>query len=400
MVRKCVVTIISAMLVIAVFAIYNVLGFGKQADDKKIKVGFVYIGDESNPYTYNFIRSQKALEAEYGNRVEIIVKENVTEGTEEKPIRELVSAGCEIIFTTSYGYGETVKKIAAEYPNIQFCQATCGNANEEPVQQNYHTFMGHIYEGRYVAGVVAGLKMQEMIKEGVISEEEAQVGYVAAFPYAEVISGYTSFLLGVRSVVPSAKMVVKYTNTWGNYRIENVVAKELIEEKCVIISQHSDTIGPAVACEAAEGETKVYHVGYNQSMQEVAPTTSLVSARINWTPYIVAAVDAVLNDKIIEENVKGRVNGNDVGAGFDKDWVQLIDLNSAIVAEGTEEKVDQIIKQFQNDELVVFKGDYVGVDSFDETDTYELKLGYEENKDLSAPTFHYVLKDIIRVIED
>lgn len=397
MVRKCVVTIISAMLVIAVFAIYNVLGFGKQADDKKIKVGFVYIGDESNPYTYNFVRSQKALEAEYGNRVEIIVKENVTEGTEEKPIRELVSAGCEIIFTTSYGYGETVKKIAAEYPNIQFCQATCGNANEEPVQQNYHTFMGHIYEGRYVAGVVAGLKMQEMIKEGVISEEEAQVGYVAAFPYAEVISGYTSFLLGVRSVVPSAKMVVKYTNTWGNYRIENVVAKELIDEKCVIISQHSDTIGPAVACEAAEG---VYHVGYNQSMLEVAPTTSLVSARINWTPYIVSAVDAVLNDKIIEENVKGRVNGNDVGAGFDKDWVQLIDLNSAIVAEGTEEKVDQIIKQFQNDELVVFKGDYVGVDSFDETDTYELKLGYEENKDLSAPTFHYVLKDIIRVIEE
>lgn len=398
--RKYVVTIISAMLVIAVFFAYNVLGTGNHTDNKRIKVGFVYIGDESNPYTYNFIRSQKVLKAEYGDRVEIIVKENVTEGTEEEPIRELVSAGCEIIFTTSYGYGETVKKIAAEYPNIQFCQATCGNANEEPVQQNYHTFMGHIYEGRYVAGVVAGLKMQEMIKEGVISEEEAQVGYVAAFPYAEVISGYTSFLLGVRSVVPSAKMVVKYTNTWGNYRIENVVAKELIDEKCVIISQHSDTIGPAVACEAAEGETKVYHVGYNQSMLEVAPTTSLVSARINWTPYIVSAVDAVLNDKIIEENVKGQVNGNDVGAGFDKDWVQLIDLNSAIVAEGTEEKVDQIIKQFQNDELVVFKGDYVGVDPFDETDTYELKLGYEENKDLSAPTFHYVLQDIIRVIEE
>ena len=280
--RTYITTMISAALVITLFAIYNLFITENRTDDKVIKVGFVYIGDESNPYTYNFIRSQKAVETEFGDRVEISVKENVSEGTEETPIRELAEDGCEIIFTTSYGYGDTVKKLAAEYPKVQFCQATGANANEKPVQKNYHTFMGHVYQGRYVAGVVAGMKIQEMIQEGLISQEEAKVGYVAAFPYAEVISGYTAFILGIRSVVPSAHMILKYTNTWSNYEIEKRRARELIDEDCVVISQHSDTIGPAVACEEMKGEKKVYHVGYNQSMLEVAPTTSLVSTRINW----------------------------------------------------------------------------------------------------------------------
>ncbi|MDD5949933.1 MAG: BMP family ABC transporter substrate-binding protein [Lachnospiraceae bacterium] len=398
--EKYVITIVSAALVIAIFAICHLFVLDKRADEKAIKVGFVYIGDESNPYTYNFIRSQKALESKLGENVEILVKENVAEGTEETPIRELLKEGCSIIFSTSYGYGETVKKIAAEYPDVQFCQATGANANEEPVQKNYHTFMGHIYQGRYVSGVVAGMKIQEMIQEGVISKEEAQVGYVAAFPYAEVISGYTAFILGVRSVVPSAKMIVKYTNTWSDYRIEKIVAEELIEKKCVVISQHSDTIGPAVACEESKTETKVYHVGYNQSMLEVAPTTSLVSTRINWTPYIVSAVNAVLDGDTIEDRVQGTVNGNDVGAGFAENWVQVLELNVTAVAEGTEEKVEQVKKQFKDDNFVVFKGDYMGVDPFDETDTYNLNQGYKENEKMSAPTFHYVLNNIIEVLPE
>ena len=160
-----------------------------------------------------------------------------------------MDAGCDLIFTTSYNYGTVTKEFAEKYPGIEFCMATCANANEEPVLKNYHTFMGKIYQGRYTAGVAAGMKMKELIKEGVITEQQAKIGYVAAYPYAEVISGYTAFLLGVRSVVPDAVMTVRYTNKWNDYRTEKKYAKGLIDEGCVIISQHSDTAGPATACE-------------------------------------------------------------------------------------------------------------------------------------------------------
>lgn len=398
--RIYITTLVSAMLVIAVFAIGNRISESNRDDDKTVKVGFIYIGDASTPYTYNFICSQKALEAEFGEQVEIVVKDNVAEGTEEAPLRELAEGGCDIIFTTSYGYSETAKKMAAEYPEIQFCQATGSNANEPPFYDNYHTFMGHIYQGRYISGVVAGMKIQEMIEEGIISQEEALVGYVAAFPYAETISGYTAFILGVRSVVPSAEMIVDYTYSWSNYRLEKNMAKEMIDEGCVLISQHSDTIGPAVACEESIADRVVYHVGYNQSMIEVAPTTSLVSSKISWTPYIVSAVGAVLNDKKIEDYVDGQVNGNDIGAGIEEGWVQVLELNSTIVAEGTREKIEEVIKLFHDKNFVVFKGDYIGVDPFDPADTYDLSQGYIENENLSAPTFHYVLKDIIKVREN
>ena len=241
------------------------------------------------------------------------------------------------------------------------------------------------------------MKLKEWINEGVIQPEDAVIGYVAAYPYAEVISGYTAFLLGVREVVPEATMRVRYANTWSSYYAEKNIAKELIDEGCIVISQHSDTTGPAVACEEASTYRRIIHAGYNQSMLNVAPTTSLISCRINWEPYVTAATTAVLRDKDIESYVKGNVNGNDIGCGFAQGWVQMLELNELLAADGTREQLDTLKQQFVDGDCEVFKGSYIGVDPDDPSDTIDLSTGYRENADSSAPTFHYVLQDIITI---
>lgn len=390
------ITLLSALVVIlAAFGLQSILS--ADGSDRTVKVGFVYVGDASTAYTNNFIKAQTSVENLYGERVQTIAKYNVAEGSEASALQELVEEGCELIFTTSFGYGETTKEFAGKFPDVQFCQATCANANEEPKLPNYHTFMGSIYQGRYISGVVAGMKLQELLENKVITTEQAKIGYVGAYPYSEVISGYTAFFLGVRSIVPEAKMTVKYTNTWSSYALEKKCAAQLIEDGCIIISQHSDTAGPAVACEETDSSKLVYHVGYNQSMLDVAPTTYLIGSRINWEPYIVAAVQAVISDKVIEECVEGNMNGNDAGAGFEEGWVQMLELNEIIAAEGTKDKVNDIIEGFEQGKIQVFQGDYIGVNPYDETDTYDLNNGYVENQNCSAPTFHYVLRDVITI---
>ncbi len=371
----------------------------KKHDDTVIKVGFIYVGDASTGYTGNFIDAQNELEKLYPDRIQVIAMYNVAEGTEDEYLQKLVDEGCSIIFSTSYNYGVTTKEFAGRYPDIEFCMATCDNANEEPYLENYHTFMGAIYEGKYVAGVAAGLKLAELIADGTITAEEAKIGYVAAYPYAEVISGYTAFLLGVRSVVPDAVMNVKYTYKWNDYLLEKKYAAQLIDEGCVIISQHSDTAGPAIACEETDADTPVYLISYNQSMADIAPTTYITGCKINWEPYVTAAVGAVLEGRDIEKTVKGNVNGNDIGAGFDEDWVEMLKLNEVIAAEGTGEKLDEVIGKLKRGELCVFKGDYLGVNVDNPEDIYDLSQGYEENRDRSAPAFNYILKDVI-IIEE
>ena len=394
------VTVITASLMIGIFVAIHLIQINMDKSREFITVGFVYDGDESTPYTANFIKAQKAAELKLGTRIHVIVKSNThsAEGGEQA-IKELVDEGCDLIFTTSIGYAEAAKKLAGTYPNVQFCEATAPDANTDPKYDNYHTFMGEIYQGRYISGVIAGMKLKEMLNQGIISADEAKVGYVAAYAQPEVISGYTAFFLGVRSEVPEAKMEVKYTNTWSDYTIEKKCADELIDRGCVIISQHSDTTGPAVACEERYAEKKVYHVGYNKSMIDVAPTTSLLSCRINWEPYIRAACEAVLEDKDIEQYVDGNVHGNDIGAGFDLEWVEMLELNNLIAAEGSAEKIEELTEDFEKGRIEVFKGDYIGVDPTDPSDTIDLKNGYKENAENSAPTFHYVLKDVITIVE-
>lgn len=396
--RLYLITAICGVLMLALTSgVYMIWNSGQY--DRTIKVGFLYVGDSCDAYTNNFIRAQNAIEKEFGSQVIVVPKYNVSEGTEEKYLLELVKENCDIIFTTSYGYGEKAKEIAANYPDIQFCIATNSNANEEPVLQNVHNFMGEIYQGRYVSGVVAGMKLAQLIEEGTIRQEQSKIGYVAAFPYAEVISGYTAFYLGVASVVPEVTMDVMYTNSWSDFNEEKRVAEQLIKNGCVIISQHSDTKGPAIACEEMSKEHTVYHVGYNQSMADVAPTTSLISSRINWQVYMIEATRAVIKNKRIESYVKGNVFGNDISGGFKEKWVQMLRLNTTIAAPGTKEKMNQTISEFINQNLVVFQGNYTGVNPFDDTDVIDLSKGYIENEKSSAPSFHYVLKDVIKIIE-
>ena len=398
--RMRILTVLTALAMILLYGLVSFFGVKDEDKNRSVKVGFVYDGDESAPYSYNFIKVQRKLDAtDFGGRVTTAAKENVAEENGEQAIRELIAEGCDMIITTSYGYGEVAKQLAAEYPEIEFCGATCDNAIRDPLP-NYHTFMGEIYQGRYVTGIVAGMKLRELIDEGVITEDQARIGYVGAYPYAEVISGYTAFILGVRSIVPTATMDVRYTNTWTSYTLEKKCAEQLIEDGCVIISQHSDTIGPAVACEEAADQGKcVFHVGYNQSMIDVAPTTSLVSSRIDWSIYIFAAVNAALNEEPIEKRIDGNIHGNDVGAGFEQGWVQIVDVNNLIAAKGTQEAVDKAIEDLRKRHVSVFKGNYVGVNPDDPNDVIDLKNGYEENKNASAPSFYYILQDVVFVRE-
>ena len=391
-------TIMVCLVIMAIFAAVTGGRSLFQKEDRKLKIGFVYIGDAGNPYTANFIRAENQIREKFPE-AEIETRNNVPESNCEPYIRSLAEAGCDLIFTTSFGYEDFVKKVAAEYPEIEFCHATGTKANADPLP-NYHTFMGAIHEGRYLTGVVAGLKLAEMLQQGVISADQARIGYVAAFPYAEVISGYTAFLLGVRSIVPKAVMDVRYTNTWSEYKLEKVIAKEFIEDGCVIISQHSDTIGPAIACEESEEDHPVYHVGYNISMLDVAPTTELVSSTINWAPYMLQAVDAVKHGLPIERHLKAKVKGKDACGGLKEGWVELREINHMTMAKGTEGKLQFLIRDIEAGKLNIFSGNYVGRDPEDPTDTISLRTTYEECAEGSAPSFHYVLDDVIRVLDD
>lgn len=390
------------LLCIATAIVMVLLSFGVHSmtrkEAKNIKVGFIFIGDEITPYTNNFIKAKKHVEEVYGDRIECVVKYNVLEEDVEEPLNELVEEKCDYIIAASYGYSAKVKEAAKRYPEIQFCVPTGDNANSEPVLSNYHNCLGTIYQGRYVCGVIAGIKLKEMIDSGIITEEQAKIGYVAAFPYAEVISGYTSFFLGVKSLVPEATMLVKYTDTWSNYSLEKQAAMELINQDCVIISQHSDTVGPAIACENAKQDVPVYHVGYNQSMTDIAPTRSLVSCSVDYSYYFEQSIYALLNDKRIEDCIDGKVYGQDAMAGIEKGWVRILDINDAIVPENTKEVVDNTIKQLTGGELDVFFGPYTGVNPFDDNDRIDLSTPYIENEKSSAPAFCYVLDDVITVI--
>jgi basic membrane protein A len=395
--RVYIATILTCLVMLAAFiACFRMLNISGRREN--LKVGFVYDNDESTPYTYNFSLAKDAVEKKYGEKVEILTCSNVLDDEMEEPLRELADNGCDIIFFN--GYSELVRKLAPEYPGVQFCQTSYMDMSDQTVPENYHTFKGEAYQGRYVSGIAAGMKIRQMIADGIISEDQAIVGFVAAFPTSEVISGYTAFLLGVRSVVPQAVMHVCYTGTWSSYAQEKTAANQLIDEGCVIISQHTDTIGPAIACEEASQDKPVCFVGYNQTMSEVAPGTSLITARICWEPYVLSAVDALMSNKKIESVVTGHIHGTDVSAGFEKGWVEMIDLNQQVAAPGTQQAMDKAIDRFKHGSVdFVFKGDLIGVNPDDPSDTWDLRKPYIENENTSYPLFHYILSDVITIEE-
>lgn len=362
-----------------------------------ITVGFIYESDESAPYTYNFARAQVMLHEELRDSVNILAKNNVPDDAIEDTLREMSLKGCNIIFTNCHS--ESFAELAPSYPDMQICQISDMVNPPADHPDNYHTFNGEFYQARYVSGVAAGLKLQEMVDNRVISPEEAIVGYVGAHPVPSVISGYTAFLIGVRSVMPQAVMKVRYTNTWASYRAEKDCAEELIQEGCIVISHHSDTIGPAVACEAASANRPVIFVGCNQSFLDIAPATALLSIRINWIPYVTGAVKAVMNHQRIESYVHASVHGkNDMSAGLeDEDILEFLDLNLNLAANGTQMVMDNAAAILKKDPSVAFQGPYTGTNPEDPSDTISLENGYIENLNSSAPSFHYILDGIIEV---
>ncbi len=323
-------------------------GGGQDAEGRTIKVGLVCIGDENDQgYTYNFMRGKEAADAALkadGINVEWIVKYNLVEGD---PVavanEELAEEGCEIIFNNSYGHEPAMLNIAAQYPDIQFVGMTNEGSWKDELD-NTHNAFARIFEGRYVAGVAAGLKMQEMIDNGEIDADQAVIGYVGAYSFAEVISGFTAYFLGARSVCPSATMKVQFVGSWSDATEEANAAAALCDMGCVIISQHSDNTTPATKAQ----EKGAFHTGYNNDMTGVAPDASIISTRIDWTNYFVTAIKAVYNGESFEQ---------DYCHGMAEGEVVMTQLNETIAAAGTAEKLTEVEEKIKSGEIQVFDTD-------------------------------------------
>ena len=372
-----------------------------------IKVGFVCSEDESTPYTANFLRARYALEEQFGDRVEVLTRSNVLSRDAERPMLELIRAGCQILFINLDT--EIPITLARQYPEVTFCHISMPDVSIEGSTENYHTFNSEIYQARYVSGIAAGMKLKELVENSRNTEgaeelhpEDGLVGFVGANSTAEVVSGYTAFMLGVCHVVPEATVRVRYTGSWGNYDAEREVTEQLISEGCLIIAQHVNTSAPAAVCEqSTENGHPVYHVGYHESMLDTMPNCAMVSIRTNWIPYITEAVQGVIDGKPIELAVNGNVHGRDISAGFDCGWVELLDLNQFIVPEGTKEAVDKAIDDLKKGKLKVFSGDYTGVNPRNRGDVIYLnEEEFIENQYSSIASFNYRIEDHILVEED
>ncbi len=361
--------------------------------DSDIKVGFIFVGDDNEGYTAAHHDGAKAMMAELGlSDSQVIIKTNIPEGDEcLTAAQDLVDQGCSIIFANSFGHEDYMLQAAEQFPDVQFCHATGYQAATAGLD-NMHNYFTSVYESRYVSGVVAGMKLNEMIKNGDITEDEAKMGYVGAYPYAEVISGYTAFFLGVRSVCPSATMEVQYTSSWADQSLEKSTAEALIDDGCVLISQHADTVGAPTACEKAG----VPCVGYNVSMIEVAPTTALTSASIDWAPYYTYAVKCVMDGKTIDTDwCQGYADGAD----------KITELNSEVVAEGTADKVTEVENAIKDGTLHVFDTttftiggksleDYVATDDGKDYAKYVSDGYFHESELASAPSFAIIIDGI------
>lgn len=310
------------------------------------KIGLITLHDENSTYDKNFIDAFKSTATAMGIPAEnVIVVSNIGEDEQcYNTAKDLVSRGCKVIFADSFGHEDYMIKAAKEFPDVQFCHATGTKAHTEDLL-NYQNAFAAIYEGRYLAGIVAGLKLNEMIDNGKITADQAVMGYVGAFTYAEVISGLTSFYLGAKSVCPSVTMKVRYTGSWYDPGKEQEAATALIEaDKCVLISQHADSLGAPTACQKAG----VPNVSYNGSTYSAGKDTWLVSSAINWAPYF---------QYIIEQTVKGEDIIPDWTGTIANNAVVLSGLNQDVVAKGTKEAVEAAIEQFKAGTLKVFNTD-------------------------------------------
>ncbi len=310
------------------------------ADD--FKIGFIFLHDENSTYDKNFIDAAKNVKEVLGLRDDqVIMKVNVPESSVcYDTAKDLAGQGCKIVFADSFGHESFMLQAAKDCPDVQFCHATGTMAHTAGVA-NFHNAFASIYEGRYLAGIAAGMKLNEMIKDKKITEKEAVMGYVGAFTYAEVISGLTSFYLGAKSVCPSVTMKVRFTGSWYDQAKEQEAATSLIADKCVLISQHADSMGAPTACELKG----VPNVSYNGSTYDACPETFIVSSAINWAPYFMHIIKCVNTGKTIEADWCG---------GIKEGSVVLSGINQGVAAEGTVEAIEKAIEDFKAGKLNVF----------------------------------------------
>ena len=363
-------------------------GEAKSIED--IKIGFIFLHDENSTYDKNFIDAANAAKEAFGlSDEQVIFKTNIPESSEcYEAAADLADRGCDIVFADSFGHEQYMAQAAAEFPDVQFCHATGTTAHTAGLD-NFHNAFASIYEGRYLAGVAAGMKLNEMIADGEITEDEAKMGYVGAYTYAEVISGYTSFYLGAKSVCPSVTMEVQFTGSWYDETAEKEAANTLISRDCKLISQHADSMGAPTACESAG----VPNVSYNGSTVSACPNTFIVSSKIDWTPYFEYIVNCVANGEAIAA---------DWCQGIKEGSVVLTELNDQVAAEGTAEAIAEAEEKLASGELHVFDTsvftvDGAAVDSYmadvdtdaDYTpDTEVISDGYfHESEMRSAPYF-------------
>ncbi len=400
-----------AMLLALVMAL-SLVACGEKKDDTqgngdgdstaaKVKVGFITLHDENSTYDKNFIDAAKEACANLGlvENEDYFIKTNVGE-TEQcaEVAADLVDAGCNIIFADSFGHEPYMIEVAKANPEVQFCHSTGTRAHTEGLA-NYHNAFASIYEGRYLAGIAAGLKLNAMIEAGDIKAEEAKMGYVGAFTYAEVVSGYTSFYLGAKSVCPTVTMDVTFTGSWYDETLEKEGAEKLIQGGCKLISQHADSLGAPTACENAG----VPNVSYNGSTQAACPNTYIISSRINWAPYYEYAIKAVMDGTAIDVDWTGTLATNSV---------VLTDLNTTVAAEGTAEAIAAATEKLEKGEIHVFdcstftvKGETltsyqadVNADSDNTPDTEVVHDGYfAESEKRSAPYFDLEIDGINRL---
>ncbi len=315
------------------------------AEAVNVKVGMVCIGNENMAYDRNFYMAADAAKevlAKEGINVEWLYTYDHPAGDPvAADCEELAEAGCAAVFLNSYGMEPAMLTVAADYPDVIFAALTNETSKSDDLDNTINAFP-NIYEGRYLAGVAAGCKLQDMIDSGVLKPEEAVIGYVGAYTYSEVLSGYTAFFLGARSVCPSVTMQVEFIGSWGDPTIEAATAQDLIDKGCKLISQHSDATTPATTADAAG----VFHVGYNIDMSDVAPNASIISSRIDWTNYFVYVIRCVVAGEQPDQDYMGH--------GLADGDVKLTKLNNTIAAPGTKEAIEAAQAKIISGELQIF----------------------------------------------